>query len=195
MVFKQDFVVLSEMDEVIQELDEDIDGMQGTICFWQDQLKKHKIKDTDIDPAKADAQVNNHHHHHRHRSSKSPSPAKSPRINPPEEEKQPAVKDVPAPEAMETENIKQEVQESEPLEPITEPEPTKAPELYADDSSSDRELQIAEPEDDAQSNDGIKDEPRSPIQPSQTEETSNPFNPAANTSSSMEGISDGEEDL
>ena len=38
------------MDDVVQELDEDIDGMQSTICFWQEQLKRHQQQqNVDVD--------------------------------------------------------------------------------------------------------------------------------------------------
>lgn len=39
---RPDVFVFAEMDDVVQELDEDIDGMQSTICFWQEQLRRHQ---------------------------------------------------------------------------------------------------------------------------------------------------------
>ena len=38
------------MDDVVQELDEDAtDGMPSTICFWQEQLKRHQQQNMDVD--------------------------------------------------------------------------------------------------------------------------------------------------
>ncbi|CAG7732872.1 unnamed protein product [Allacma fusca] len=43
----------AEMDDVVLELDEDIDGMQSTICFWQEQLKNQQQQNIQIDESKA----------------------------------------------------------------------------------------------------------------------------------------------
>jgi len=44
------FVCRSEMDELVQELDEDVEGMQSTIYFLQSSLREAKSGDTSATP-------------------------------------------------------------------------------------------------------------------------------------------------